>query len=117
MSFFGFLITGSNLGDIQFADNEFIKFASIIIFLGVFVTVSIFAHSITTLQIINTISSYVYVRVNLKTEMSFSEVSKIKEMFVPNPTGQWQPCTEVTDLPQNQRAEYLKQVYRQTFNI
>lgn len=117
MSFFGFLIKGSGLGDISFADNQFLKFSTIIVFLVVFVFVSVLAHSITTLPIINTISSYIYVRVNLKTDMSFSEVSKIKELFVPNGTGTWHPCTEVTELPPNQRAEYIRQVYRKEFNV
>ena len=117
MTFLGFLVKGSGLGSIQFSDNETMRLASTIIFLFVIAIVSVYAHRITTLQMINTISSYVYVRVNLKTDMSFSDVSKIKEMFVPNSTGKWLPCTEVVKLPKNERVEYLKQVYRRRFNV
>jgi len=113
--FLGQVIEVFGLNTIQFPEQEWLKLAAMIVFLAVFMWLAILCHQFTTLPLINTFSAYLYVNKTLKTQMTFSEVSKIKEMFTPNDTGNWHPCREVLDLPEKERSTYVKKVYMKIY--
>ena len=52
-------------------------------------------------------STYLYVRVHLKTEMSFSEIKQVAFLFN-GALGKWYPLEEVKNLPKKMRKDFIK---------
>lgn len=62
---------------------------------------------ITAARFFNTLSSYLYVRQELKTKISRKNAAYVSFLFTPNPTGKWYTMYGVLRLPEEQRLEYI----------
>lgn len=78
----------------------------IVFFLCVF-GVATFLHSITTSRWISIYSAYLYIRISLKTKISFRDANYLAWLFVPNETGRWYPMREIRQMPRELRRQYL----------
>ena len=72
---------------------------------GIFLAKYIFA--ITAARFFNTISSFLYVRQELKTKITWKNADYVSFIFTPNPTGKWYTMYGVLRLPEEQRLGYI----------
>ncbi len=52
---------------------------------------------------LDTLSTYLYVRISLKTPIDLKEAKAIKYFFEPNQSGKWYPMTHLRKLPKEMR--------------
>lgn len=52
---------------------------------------------------LDTLSTYLYVRISLRTPIDLKEVKALKYFFEPNKTGKWYPMTHLRKLPKEMR--------------
>ena len=62
---------------------------------------------ITAARFFNTLSSFLYVRQELKTKISWKNAAYVSFLFTPNPTGKWYTMYGVLRLPEEQRLAYI----------
>lgn len=80
------------------------------IFLGILIggyLISYFVYRKTATIFFATLSTYLYVRSELKTKLTWSESANVSFLFAPNSTKKWYPLYTVLRLPQEQRTEYI----------
>jgi hypothetical protein len=53
------------------------------------------------------LSSFLYVRVELKTKISWKDASFVSFLFTANSTGKWYPMHNIIGLPKEQRVNYI----------
>ena len=53
------------------------------------------------------LSSFLYVRVELKTKIRWKDASFVSFLFTANSTGKWYPMHNVLELPKEQRVNYI----------
>lgn len=58
-------------------------------------------------HLFNYLSSYLYIRLSLRTPITFSEAKYFAFLFVPNDTGSWWPMREIKNLPKESRRQYI----------
>ena len=62
---------------------------------------------------LSTLSTYLYVRLSLKTAINLKEAHYLTFLFEPNYTGKWYPLTHIAKLPKDQRRTALFDCARQ----
>lgn len=62
---------------------------------------------ITAARFFNTLSSFFYVRQELKTKITWKDAAYVSFLFTPNPTGKWYSLYGVLRLPEEQRLAYI----------
>jgi len=58
----------------------------------------------------NTVSSYIYFRMDMKAPISWSEAKDLSCYVTPNGTGKWHSFAELKEIPRDQRRKYLQDV-------
>jgi hypothetical protein len=86
------------------SDAEIFLFA---IPLMVWVIVGTFIHIYLISPVLRTLSSYLYIRTQLKTPVSFAEARPLREIFCPAAEETWHPLRRISELPESQRREAL----------
>jgi hypothetical protein len=81
-------------------------FLAIIIWIVIFIALLIFQISVLS-PIFNTLSALLYIRINLKTKISWRQTKQIEWLFVPNETDKWWPMENIKDLPEDLRLPFL----------
>lgn len=103
----------------------FVKIISIILCIGIVITLlellgiehwaivlplifaTIICHAIFINPIYHILTTYLYVRVDLGTKISFKEAKDLRILFEPNKSGVWYPMKEIKQLPKEFRREAL----------
>lgn len=83
---------------------------NIAIGIGIFILayfISSFVYSKIFANFYHYLSAYLYVRLSLRTKLSWKEVTEIAWMFVPNESGVWYPLKEVKKLDKIERKQFL----------
>ena len=74
-----------------------------------------YLYALTFGRIFSTLSTYLYLRIELKTKMSWKDADFVSFLFTPNETGKWYPMDNVLKLPEKDRPkavlEFAKKVY------
>lgn len=107
-----FLVFGSLVEAVVFFNPPFpnSKVLLAIICIAAFVGSLLLAqylHSKTTGKFLFTLSAFLYIRITLKTKISWANCSKVGWLFTPNDTGKWYPLTEVKQMPPEMREIYI----------
>lgn len=67
-----------------------------------------------------TLSTYLYVRINLRTPIKLKEAKALKFFFEPNETGQWYPMRHLRKSPKEMRRrilfEFVQKISEQEVN-
>ncbi len=85
------------------------------IVIGIFLLVGIpsffalagYLNAMTAGRWIHTLSTWLYIRITLKTPVSFTDAEELMWLFVPNDTGKWYPLREVATVSRDQRHAAL----------
>ena len=79
---------------------------AIIVFIGG-ILLSRYIFRITAGHFFNTLSSFIYVRHELKTKISWKDADYVSFLFTPNSTGKWYTMYGVLRIPENERVDYI----------
>ncbi len=60
-----------------------------------------------------TLESFLYIRVNLRTNISFTEAREFNELLSPSAFGKWYPLKEIRDVQKNDRRKALFELKQQ----
>jgi hypothetical protein len=80
--------------------------AFVVILIGGYL-LSFYLYRITAARFFATLSSFLYVRHELKTKISWKDASYVSFLFTPNTTGKWYTMYSVLRLPKDQRLDYI----------
>lgn len=87
-------------------------FAGILMFIAFFATIVL--HALFIEQYYHIIQTWLYIRLNLGTNVSLSEARHFLLLFAPSELGSWYPMTGIKDVPKEYRREVL---YESTHKI
>lgn len=65
---------------------------------------------------LNNLSSFLYIRRDLKAKVTFNEAKLLSFLFVPNDSGKWYPLDHIPTLPEDQRKQQLFILAQQIIN-
>jgi hypothetical protein len=99
------LIQFDILKKINIGETGNVIVAVILLIGGIFLSRYIFG--ITAGRFFNTLSSFIYVRQELNTKISWKNAAYVSFLFTPNPTGKWYTMYGVLRLPEEQRLGYI----------
>ena len=74
---------------------------------GWFVWVMIVAWLIVYRQFLTIVSSWLYVRISLRTNVTFTEAKELRRLFQLDLSAKWIPMKEIKKLPSDQRHDAL----------
>ena len=92
-----------NLVDIVKIKSEWFQW---IIFAPLFFG-SIYIYNLTFSRWLNTLSVFLYIRINLGTKVNWNETLRLEWLFLPNPSGQWWPLDFIRNLPEGLKRKAL----------
>ncbi len=58
-------------------------------------------------KVLNILSAFLYVRIKLKTRISWKNANYVSFLFVPNSNNTWYPMLIVLTIPKDDREEYI----------
>lgn len=61
-------------------------------------------------KVLNILSSFLYVRLRLKTRISWQNANYASFLFIPNRNNTWYPMLNVLTIPKEEREEYIEVV-------
>lgn len=71
------------------------------------IMISNYLYQITAGKIYRILSSYLYVRIELKAKITWKDAEFVSFLFTPNETGKWYNMHNVLKLPKDQRVSYI----------
>ena len=71
--------------------------------------ISAFIYSKTVGKFLFSLSAFLYIRLKLKTKMSWRDSNSVAFLFIPNETGKWYPMLDALKIEQENRESYIKE--------